>query len=151
MSATGDVEGRGRFTPREVVTVLLVAGIATLFGVHVARHAFVSDDCFISLIYARSLIEGDGLVYLGEKVEGYTNFLWVLLAACAMWVELDPGTVLNTIGIASGAGILLLLAGIGARTSSWRDPGIWIAPACPASPCSGTSSFDPCPLLPSEW
>ena len=37
------------------------------------------DDAFISFRYARNLLEGHGLVFNpGERVEGYTNFLWTL-------------------------------------------------------------------------
>ena len=40
---------------------------------------FLLDDAFISFRYARNLLEGNGLVWNpGERVEGYSNFLWVL-------------------------------------------------------------------------
>ena len=40
------------------------------------------DDDFICYRYARNLVRGDGLVYqAGERVEGFTNPLWVLLHA----------------------------------------------------------------------
>lgn len=43
---------------------------------------FVYDDSYISLRYARNLVEHGQLVWnLGEYVEGYTNFLFVLLSA----------------------------------------------------------------------
>ena len=43
------------------------------------------DDAFISFRYARNLLEGNGLVWNpGERVEGYSNFLWVLELA-AIW------------------------------------------------------------------
>ena len=46
---------------------------------------FLCDDAFISFRYVRNLIEGHGLVFNpGERVEGYTNFLWVLELA-ALW------------------------------------------------------------------
>ncbi|MYB20344.1 MAG: hypothetical protein F4Y16_15390 [Holophagales bacterium] len=46
---------------------------------------FLCDDAFISFRYARNLVEGHGLVFNpGERVEGYTNFLWVLELA-ALW------------------------------------------------------------------
>ena len=46
---------------------------------------FLTDDAFISFRYARNLVEGHGLVHnLGEYVEGYSNFLWVLELA-ALW------------------------------------------------------------------
>lgn len=47
--------------------------------------ASVVDDAFVSFRYARNLLDGHGLVYnVGERVEGYTNFLWTLLVAAAM-------------------------------------------------------------------
>ena len=47
----------------------------------------VADDTYISCRYARNLIEGHGLVYnIGERVEGYTNFLWTLLIAFFYWI-----------------------------------------------------------------
>ncbi len=46
---------------------------------------FLADDAFISFRYARNLLEGNGLVFNpGERVEGYSNFLWVLELA-ALW------------------------------------------------------------------
>ena len=46
----------------------------------------LNDDAFISFRYARNLLEGQGLAFNpGERVEGYTNFLWVLELA-APWV-----------------------------------------------------------------
>jgi hypothetical protein len=53
-----------------------------LFLVH--RFWFVTDDAYISFRYARNLAMGHGLRFnLGEHtpVEGYSNFLWVLLTS----------------------------------------------------------------------
>ena len=42
----------------------------------------VSDDAVTSMQYAKNLVLGHGLVFnLGERVDGYTNFLWVLFMA----------------------------------------------------------------------
>jgi arabinofuranosyltransferase len=50
-------------------------------------HAEGSDDAFISFRYARNLVAGHGLVFNpGERVEGYTNLLYVLLMAPAAWL-----------------------------------------------------------------
>lgn len=49
------------------------------------RHNSYIDDAFISFRYARNFADGYGLVYNpgSTPVEGYTNFLWVImLAAC---------------------------------------------------------------------
>jgi len=46
---------------------------------------FLTDDAFISFRYTQNLLEGHGLVFNpGERVEGYTNFLWILELA-ALW------------------------------------------------------------------
>ncbi|MFT5585169.1 MAG: hypothetical protein ACI9VR_002757, partial [Cognaticolwellia sp.] len=46
------------------------------------------DDAFISLRYASNFVRGNGLVWnLGERVEGYTNFLWTLLMALGLVIS----------------------------------------------------------------
>ena len=55
----------------------------TLVGLlaHAWSYGFLTDDAFISFRYARNLAHGYGLVFNPgfERVEGYTNFLWVVL------------------------------------------------------------------------
>lgn len=51
---------------------------------------FVQDDAFISFRYARNFAEGHGLVWnVGERVEGYTNFLWTVCLTPAYWLGID--------------------------------------------------------------
>jgi hypothetical protein len=46
------------------------------------RYFLLDDDMMISMRYARNLAEGQGLVWNpGERVEGYTNFLWTIVMA----------------------------------------------------------------------
>ena len=46
------------------------------------RYFFLADDPTISLRYGRNLARGLGLVWTaGERVEGYSNFLWVIYMA----------------------------------------------------------------------
>jgi len=41
---------------------------------------FVQDDAYITFRYVKNFIAGNGLVFnIGEYVEGYSNFLWLLL------------------------------------------------------------------------
>ncbi|MBX3233023.1 MAG: hypothetical protein KIT84_12705 [Labilithrix sp.] len=43
---------------------------------------YLDDDMMISMRYGRNLAEGHGLVWNpGERVEGYTNFLWTMVMA----------------------------------------------------------------------
>lgn len=67
------------------------------------------DDAFISFRYARNLVEGNGLVFnLGERVEGYSNLLWVLLTAGGMKLGLDPIAWTRAMGAMSFLGVVAL-------------------------------------------
>jgi arabinofuranosyltransferase len=60
--------------------------IVAAAALHVYAVDYVADDGFISFRYADHLARGYGFVYnIGERVEGYTNFLWVILLAAAKW------------------------------------------------------------------
>ncbi len=57
------------------------------------------DDAFITLRYAANWAMGRGLCFNpGERVEGYTNFLLVLLQAAGIKLGLDPVVVMRGIG-----------------------------------------------------
>ncbi len=51
---------------------------------------FIVDDAYISFRYAEHFANGNGLVFnKNEFVEGYTNFLWVLLLGCLKKIGID--------------------------------------------------------------
>src|SRR5438046_1158229 len=65
-----------------VVLDRVLAGVVVLMTLaHVAYYfPRVVDDLFISLRYAENLAHGRGAVYnVGERVEGYSSPLWMLL------------------------------------------------------------------------
>lgn len=69
-----------------LVTYVLYAGLyiaQTRVIVDDVGYFTLLDDAMISMRYAKNLTEGNGLVFNpgGERVEGYTNFLWVLIMA----------------------------------------------------------------------
>jgi hypothetical protein len=112
-----------------LLSLLPLSGLAWLFAANVQQYWFVGDDAFISFRYARHLSEGFGLVWNpGERVEGYTNFLWVLMMSAAIGAGFDPVKVSNVLGVASGVGVLALLLAFSAWRTSWRNPYIWVAP-----------------------
>ena len=52
---------------------------------------WIADDAFISFRYAENLLAGNGLVLNpGEYVEGYTNFLWLMLLAATFELASSP-------------------------------------------------------------
>src|SRR3954462_15635353 len=70
-----------------------------LFVAHVLVFNFVTDDAFISFVYSRNLARHGQLVFnLGERVEGYTNFLWTVLLAGLMKVGLQPEIMSRVLG-----------------------------------------------------
>src|SRR5437868_10600931 len=66
------------------------------------------DDAYISYRYAWNLAHGSGLIYNpGEvPVEGYTNFLWTLLAAAAIDMGVQPVGVMLAANIALALGTM---------------------------------------------
>ena len=70
---------------------------------------WLSDDAFISFRYARNWVDGEGLVFNhGERVEGYTNFLWVLMLAIPYRLGLDIPTMAVIFCLASQVGVLIM-------------------------------------------
>lgn len=58
----------------------LLGLICLIFVYFCFQTRFVQDDAFITLRYVENFVNGNGLVFnIGEKVEGYTNFLWLLV------------------------------------------------------------------------
>ncbi|HJX38261.1 MAG TPA: hypothetical protein VJ714_06665 [Anaerolineae bacterium] len=68
------------------------------------------DDAFISFRYAQNLVTGQGLVFNpGEKVEGYTNFLWTVILAAFMRLGFDPSAVSIVLGAALSVATLWMV------------------------------------------
>jgi arabinofuranosyltransferase len=76
----------GRYWRWMALGVLTLLSLVALFQASLVvdgtRYFWLDDDQMISMRYARNLAEGHGLVWNpGERVEGYTNFLWTLIMA----------------------------------------------------------------------
>jgi len=106
------------------------AGLALVVAVALVvawRNRFIQDDAFISLRYARHLVDGHGLVWnIGERVEGYTSFLWTVLGAVPLRLGLDP------VGFLQVAGLLLFAVTLAALARLVRGLTGHHAPAVPA-------------------
>jgi len=77
---------------------------------------FIQDDAYISYRYVANLLNGHGLVFnIGERVEGITNFGWVIYMA--LWGFLHEGYILASrlTGLLFGAGIIGLTFAITRR------------------------------------
>jgi hypothetical protein len=113
----------------------------------------LADDSYISLRFARNFAVGDGLVFnVGERVEGYTCFLWVLLIGLARKAipAIDLVRLAKILGIGFGALALLVTYHFSGRLSVWRSE-------AHASPSTGrtartraTTQATPSPMPPSD-
>jgi len=73
-------------------------------------NSFIQDDAFISFRYAHNFANGHGLdwnIDTADHVEGYTNFLWVLLLSVVEYLNLDPIVSSKVIGLIFSFGTLL--------------------------------------------
>ncbi len=95
----------------------LLAPVAVLSAFAWQRR-WITDDAFIDLRVVRNLLEGHGPVFnLGERVEAYSNPLWVALLALGglLFRSLDGGPPLEWLAL--WLGLLLTLAGFVAAQS----------------------------------
>lgn len=126
--------------PRWVVGALFIAGIIALWqfsrsipwssvGAAIVAvwivlspqilGSWLVDDAFISFRYAQQFIHGNGLVFnIGERVEGYTNFLWTMVLAAIMAIGGDPVVVAPILTLALAFVSVILTVALGQRILS---------------------------------
>jgi arabinofuranosyltransferase len=126
------------------VLFLLAAGLLTY---HALFFNFLNDDAFISFRYADNLARHGQLVFnLGERVEGYTNFLWTVLMAGVIWLGQDPGLWSRVLGIGFAIGTLWVVMSFLAHTRgrrSYFDPiGAFLLAGAPAYACWSTGGLE---------
>jgi hypothetical protein len=70
------------------------------------------DDAYIAFAYAQNWVQGHGVVFnVGERVEGYTGFLWVVLSALGLWCK---------VGIVHWSTALGILSALATIAVTWR-------------------------------
>ncbi len=71
-------------SPNAVFQYLFLIALSGIFIRFCVKNAFIQDDTYITLRYVRNFVMGHGLVFnIGERVEGYTCFLWVMILSIA--------------------------------------------------------------------
>ena len=124
------------------------AGLA-IFGAylaHVMAYNFLNDDAYISFRYALNLAEHGELTYnLGERVEGYTNFLWTVLMSGVLYLGGDVAVWSRLFGVCFGAGTIIAVAHYMHRNGHGMK-GIFISggllAAAPAFACWSTGGLE---------
>jgi len=88
----------------------LTSAVILLFGWHTwFQRAYLIDDTFISLVYAKNLIQGNGITFNGEHVAGYSNFLWVILIALLGFCGIDLLIAAKVLGVICAFSIMIVL------------------------------------------
>ena len=91
------------------------------------------DDAFISFRCARNLAQGHGLVFnIGDRVEAFSNPLWVFILSLAHMAGFDILTVSKLIGLGCGVVTILLLMRLCRRSFSMSN-GATLAAMCYAA------------------
>ena len=101
---------------RVAIGLGLALSLAALLA-HARAYAFLTDDAFISFRYARNLSQGYGLVFNPgmERVEGYSNLLWVLMLAGFDRLGIRPELAANGLSIAATVALWGLVVGFTLR------------------------------------
>ena len=82
----------------------------------------MSDDGFIGFRYVQNALAGHGFVYNpGERVEGYTNFLWVALLAAGARLGASPESLAIPLSMVFTAGLWAAVARLAIDTSPTRS------------------------------
>jgi hypothetical protein len=74
----------------KITPIIILIFLSLVFVEKCLQLNFIQDDAYTSFRYARNLAEGNGLVFnVTERVEGYTNFLWVIILSMAYKFNLN--------------------------------------------------------------
>jgi len=100
----------------------------TSFRIQGERYFSLFDDAMISMQYGRNLAQGYGLVWNpgGERLEGYTNPLWVLYMAGVHLLPL-PASKISLVVQLTGAALLLVNLVLGAKITEHLASGSRLA------------------------
>jgi hypothetical protein len=86
--------------------LVIVAGAA-----HAASYWLPFEDAYITYRYAENLAHGNGLAYnVGERVEGFTSFLWTILLSAATTLHLPIVETSHIASVVAGLSMLAIVA-----------------------------------------
>ncbi len=118
-----------------------LAVCAALFLYQIMTFNVLQDDAFISFRYIQNLLNGHGLVFnVGAKVEGYTNFSWIILLAFLTKL----GLPLIETARAAGALAAFAVIGLAAYTAEKCGPkrsSLWVLAVPLMLSANGSNAF----------
>lgn len=104
----------GRVNPTDRRAIAVVAFVLfPLLAIYGWAVYAPCDDTYIFAVYARSFLEGNGLTFNGERVEGFTSTTWVLWGAVLGWLRIPIPLGLEISSSISGGLALLATYALG--------------------------------------
>ena len=134
--------------PSRLIVLSALVCAALLLVVHSLRFNFVTDDAFISFVYAKNLVEHGALVFnIGERVEGYTNFLWTLIVAAGLALKIPAELSSRVLGTLCGILTMFYLATVlrklrADKESLWDSVSAWILAGIPGYACWSSGGLE---------
>lgn len=107
--STAKFEVKAPSSPKDnrPVIYFLLAALSVVFIYLCNEVKFIQDDSYISFRFVKNFVEGKGLVFNpGERVEGYTNLLWVLILSLFYGMKMNIESISQYLSI--GFSILVL-------------------------------------------
>ncbi len=118
-------------------SVLFWAGLAVYTTLFVLFWNYTVDDSYISYRYAENLAGGRGLTFNpGERVEGYSNLLWILLLSLPTRLGCSPVGASKALGLLSGWVLLLFIHCWRGREIPAYEKWVWISALVSSLPLS---------------
>lgn len=100
---------------------IVVLGLAYAY-----LNQFIQDDAYISFRYAENYANGLGMIFnIGDKVEGYTNFLWTYLLGTSISIGLQPEIMCLAFGMLSLIIVYLLFYQLSSKVLNKKKLTVW--------------------------
>lgn len=117
-------DGAQRAVPLLIVVLFIIHAIFFL----IALGSDATDDAYISFRYAQNAILGHGLVFNpGERVEGFTNFLWTVMFIPLEGAGVDAGRASMIMGALFALGLVFLTLRFAKLVGAPRSVGLLTA------------------------
>lgn len=108
---------------------IVFGGVVLAILIFFRNWRFYEDDSLITLRYCRNLLDGNGLIWnVGEKVEGYSNFLYLILVAGLGSLNVDLEIASRLVG---GIAYIALIITMPLYTRSYRSTGFSLSELFP--------------------
>jgi arabinofuranosyltransferase len=93
----------------KAIPIIFALLVLAVFVSLLIANTFLCDDAFITFRFSKHLADGIGPVYnSGERVEGYTNFLWMIMMTIVIKLGGQPSLWSRIISACFSCGTLIL-------------------------------------------